>query len=170
MNMTGLFLQEYGRMWGVTQPGYNLTMAAQPDFVTLSQHLITASNEIGLIPNMPANALQLQLNQVLQQLGHLRAQFGEMNRLLEEMNGWVEGWLGQVEAGLQGLQNVYVRFCCLGVEHADEPVCSQDFLPMQLVNATVSLNMLLSYPANVQRPVQASVMSHTRNLLHNLIM
>ncbi|KAF9515124.1 hypothetical protein BS47DRAFT_1342282, partial [Hydnum rufescens UP504] len=90
-------------------------------------HLVAASNQIALIPNAPANAVQLQLAQILQELGHMNGRLGH-----------VEVLLAQVDLGFRAFRTRI-----------------QNLLPMRLRNATASLNALLTYPANVQVPAQA---------------
>lgn len=107
--------------------------AQQPNFVALSQHLVNASGEIALIPNVPPMAVQNQLNQVVQQLEQLGIQIAGMQQQFQQFQQQFQHFGQQLNA-MQA---------------------SQDLLPMRLQNATASLDAPVRYPANIEVPPQA---------------
>jgi hypothetical protein len=137
--------------------------AQQPNFVTLSQHLIGASTEIALVPNVPPIAVQVQLQQVLQQLGQMGAQVGQMGVQVGQVVaqlGQMGVQVGQVVVQLGGVQqqlNDLQAGCVHSIDsvHAADAAYRQDLLPMRLRNATASLDAPLHYPPNVVVPAQA---------------
>lgn len=61
--------------------------APQPNFIALSQHLLGASQELALIPNVPILNVQQLLLQLIAQVGQFQNQMGQWQNEIQVQLG-----------------------------------------------------------------------------------